>query len=83
MVHNEARTVERMETCFRSACPREMGRIRRATIKRTTNPTDIVSGAIYLLEKKKIPVSSTYERTKPERIEVEVEAGLLACLILE
>ena len=28
MVHIEARTVERMETRFRSACPQEIGRIR-------------------------------------------------------
>jgi hypothetical protein len=44
-----------------------------ATIKRTDNPPDIVHGAIYLLQKKKIPVLSTYEGIEPEPIEVEVE----------
>src|SRR6267143_2043643 len=32
-----------------------------ATIKRADNPTDIVHGAIYLLQKEKITVLSTYE----------------------
>lgn len=72
MVHIKASTVKRVETRFRGACPREMGGY-GATIKRTENPTDIVHGAIYLLQKKKIPVLSTYEGIEPEHIEVEVE----------
>jgi len=65
MVHVKARTVERMETRIRGACPREW-RGYVATIRRTTNPTDVVHGAIYLFQKEKIPVLSTYHYQEPE-----------------